>query len=266
MSFLLLKRKASSPCESKKVKAKNLDVSDDSFKSLEEMQEELLSDVVTVRIVKKNGEPFVGALGRPQCLAVWVSGLKQSASLVIGISLIQYLDKPFMADFKLNQEVDVNSLSKSFEAEVDKNQFTGEIVFEKPPPPKLGEEVRILIKQTRFKIKPEQASLWIQRFGTLVSAAKYVTADDLPQVTSDDIECTAKLRKHIPGLLPAHGRKVSIRYPGQPLQCGQCYQYGHLRKKCPNQSVEWKSYVGVFVKEKIVPAEYVGSWINMLNE
>jgi len=126
--------------------------------------------------------------------------------------------------------------------------------------------VTVSIKRTRFKIKPPQAEAWIKLFGVIVTPAAFVVSSELNGIVTDEITCTVKLRKHVPNLLPAYGRKMSIRYPGQPIQCGRCMDVGHLRADCKGENVEWASYVKYFVKEKIMPVEMIGTWINIIKE
>jgi len=110
--------------------------------------------------------------------------------------------------------------------------------------------------------------MWINKFGILVKPTAYVEASDLEGMNTDDLSCVAKLRKHVPGTLPAFGRKMNVRYPGQPIQCNKCYQYNHLRSKCENKQVDWANYVKAFVSEEdgasIVPMELVGDWKRIL--
>jgi len=275
------KRKANSPCESLKIKLQNLkskssknilDSSSefDSFESTEETErqemstKEILSEVVTIRILKKNKEEFIGALDRPQAYEVWKQGLKLPATHVIGIGLVQNVGKPFMVDFHLKFEIELNKLPSKFEAKVGEHEYHCEVFMPKGIPPKLGEEVKLTFPKTRFRVKPDQINAWIGRFGILVKPTEYVDADDLPGMNTDDLTCVAKLRKHVPGTLPAYGRKLAVRYPGQPIQCNKCYQYNHLRAKCENATVDWINYVKAFVDDKegapIVPLELVGDW------
>jgi len=266
-SMMYAKRKANSPCESSKQKILNQTEEDssDSFESLDQSMEMMMTDVAVVRILTKNGENFVGALDRPQAFMGWTQGVNAPSGIkVVGIALNQQPDRPFMIDYHLNKEMDMELLNKKYEFMIDDNKFTAEIVVPKPPPPKLGEEVDVTFKKTRFKIKPEHVNAWVLRFGALVKPANYVDAGDLKGVHTDDIVCTAKLRKHIPSILPAYGRKVNVRYPGQPLQCNKCYQYNHLRARCENPTIEWVSYVRVFITEEVATSAMIGEWATLL--
>jgi len=165
--------------------------------------------------------------------------------------------------FHLHEDLNLNVVKDEFTIIIDEAEYAGGKFIAKPPPPKLGEDVEILVPKTKFNIRPFHVDQWISRFGTIESKAKYIEAKDLPGITTDDIVVVARLRKHVPGILPAFGRKMMVRYPGQPIVCNQCFQPGHLRSKCENAKVEWAAYVKVFVNEKVVPVALIGEWKKM---
>lgn len=280
------KRKASSPCVSAKGKAKVLDnnttfdsissfgSAPDSFTSFIDRNmstnnmsvEEKPTDTVTIRITTREGEKFLGALSRPQAFSIWRKALKMEANLVSGIALSQSKDKPFLIVYHLHDDIDLNLIVEKFSILFDEAEFCGEKVVPRPPNPKLGEEVTIRVTKTLFKIRPYHVDQWVSRFGQVVVKASFKDAEDLPGITSDDIECVAILRKHIPGILPAFGRKMMLRYPGQPLLCGKCFDTGHLRARCEGEKVDWAAFVKLFIKEGVVPIELIGEWSRLLED
>jgi len=295
MSKITSKRKAASPCVSNKTKIKNLDIStEDSLTSLDEFIHSMSSvsvttkskisvnsseesftsasismdevDHVMVRVATKNNEPFIGQLTRKDAFSIWKKGLNLPGNLVYGIALIFSTDKPFMIKFQLHEPLDLEDLKQDFKILIDEQEYAGVIVLPKPPPPKLGEPVVITITRTRFNLNASQINQWIQLFGTLDVGAKPVEADDVQGVKTDDFVCTARIRKHIPGVLPAFGRRMLVRYPGQPLQCNSCYEFGHLKAKCENAKIDWASYVSVFLTEKVATPELIGKWFDILKK
>lgn len=256
----IAKRKANSPCVSLKVKTKNLDLSTESTESLSEQMD--LVEAVMVRVVTKNDVPFTGILTRPQAMQIWKKGLNLPGNLLYGIALIFTKDKPFLIKYQLHDPLDLDDLKQDFKLLVDEDEYAGVIVPPKPPAPKLGEEVSIKIVKTRFNLNPEQINQWISQFGVIVKGATPIDADDVPSLKTDDFIVIAKLRKHIPSVMPAFGRRLLTRYPGQPLQCNACYQSGHLRAKCENPKIDWMSYVKVFLSEKVATKEMIGKWLD----
>lgn len=39
------------------------------------------------------------------------------------------------------------------------------------------------------------------------------------EIGTDDYEIDAKLKNHIPEILPMNGRRIQVSYPGQPKLC-----------------------------------------------
>jgi len=270
------KRIAFSPCQSES-KSLNLDASNssESFQSTEENQStefnqsleaETMSTQVKAfqyRVTKMNGEDFVSALDRPQCYSIWNQGLKKSDALLFGISLVVSRDRPFMVIFQLNFEQEMESAPPGFKLKIGEATFEGEFVKPGPPIPLLGEEVTIRVTKTQFKITPEQVNNWVKLFGTIVKGAEFEDALDLRGFRTDDILVVVKLRKHFPSMCPAYGRKMMSRYPGQPLQCGKCFEPGHLRSKCENPTRDWTTYAKCLVDGNLIPRELVGRWAEL---
>jgi len=268
--FQISKRKAISPCENQsKIKSKISSItSTESFKSAistmssDEMDQG--SKIFTFRVLKRNGENFNGGLSRQQCLSILKTGLNLSEKKVFGISLVRSADRPFMMDIEFHDYI--SEMKDKFTARADDAEFEIELVVEKPPPPRLGENVTISIKRTRFKVRPEHVSRWVSLFGKIIEDPAYAEASDCPSVKCDDITMVAQLRKHIPGMLPAFGRKMFLQYPGQPILCGKCFEVGHVRKACTGEKIDWMTYVKVLYRERVAPKELFGDWIKKLEE
>lgn len=267
------KRKASSPCESLKTKVKNLKNLNLQFSpSTQRIPEMAPIDMdtgackmATYRILTRNGEEFKGALDRITSMKIWIQGLKLAEKLVYGVSLVQIPKRPFLIDYQLREAVDLDEIPQKFCVTLAGVEYTGELLLPKPKPPALGEEVVVTIKKTRFKLWQDEVQQWLVTFGKIVKAPDYQDANDYPTIKQDDIVCTMVLRKHIPCLLPAFGRKMMVTYHGQPIQCGRCFQQGHVRKECENENIEWLSYAKMFLKENYATKEMLGSWADIIN-
>jgi len=287
------KRKANSPCEnlvktkprivenskrtaivSPVVKTKTVDTSTDSPKSAEmnstlgkmDLMMDLsgqMFDTFNMRVVTRNGEPFEGALTRPQCFSIWKE-FHLPRETLYGIALIQVPDKPFMATYQLNESIDLMNIPPEIKVSIDGNEYGLALVIPRDPPPTLGENFDVTVKATRFKVTLAEVDKILAKFGTITKPSKHVEDKDADNCKTDDVLCIIKLRKHIPSFLPGFGRKLMIRYYGQPLQCSKCFNPGHLRKKCPNETVDWLRFVRLIVDEKVLNLELLGSWANAI--
>lgn len=216
--------------------------------------------------MNKNNETFRGAFDRVMARKLWEKGLNLPRTLLYGVALNQSVDRSFLIDFELRESISWSECPMKYEVEIEGAKYNGKKFVAKPKPAELGDEVLIRIKKTRFKIKPDQATKWIEHFGRITSKADFEDADDAPELKCDDIVMKAVLRKHIPGILPAYGRKMIIIYSGQPILCRKCFEVGHIGSKCPNETVKWATFVRTFAKMKFVSKEMLGDWTELLKQ
>lgn len=78
---------------------------------------------------------------------------------------------------------------------------------------------------------------------------------------TDHYIATIRLNSLIPEYLPIYGKKARIYYHGIPKLCNNCYQLGHLKVICQNETKTWKQYIET-LKNSGVPESFFGSWIN----
>jgi len=168
-------------------------------------------DIVTFRITHKDDQEFVGALSRAQTLALW-TGIGLPAASVKGISLIQSLNRPFLVDFWLHQHILESIVPRTFSHNIGAARYSGEFVKDDSIIPLLGEDVKILIRRTRFRLKIEEIRQWLQVFGTIIGEIDFIRDRELTHILTDDVSCYMKLNRHVPGQLPAYGRKLSVSY------------------------------------------------------
>jgi len=223
-------------------------------------------EVVTYRILRKDGAEFVGGISRTQARQIWAVGLKAPPELVRGIALIQNLNKPFMVDFWLKKEVLESELPPTFSAVVDGSTYTGEYVGEDIIP-LLGDIVKVYIRRTRFRLKIHEITQWLTIFGKIEGEIDFISDRDDPSIATDDIVCQMRLERHIPNQLPAFGRKLNVSYRGQPIQCGACFGLGHKRSVCKENRADWLVYAeAIFNLEKNVTAVMLGRWHDLIKE
>lgn len=179
----------------------------------------------------------------------------------------QSAEKSFMIDYELNGTLPWEECPDSFDVELNGVRYEGRKFAPRPRPPELGEEIEIKVVKTRFKIKPPQVRKWLEHFGRITKEPAFEDALDLPEVKCDDIVMKAVLRKHIPGILPAYGRRMNIRYHGQPIVCGKCFEIGHVRRNCEKpEVVKWADFVKVVSEMPFVSREMLGDWAELLKK
>jgi len=222
-------------------------------------------ETVSYTVERKGGERFKGALDRPAAKIIWEKGLNLPGTIIFGIALNQSLEKSFMIDYDLKEPLPWDECPSTFEVDLNGVKFEGNKFVPKPKPPELGEEVAVKVTRTRFKLRPHHVAKWLEHFGRITQFPEYEDASDLPTVKSDDVTLKMILRKHIPGILPAYGRRMNVRYPGQPILCGKCFELGHVRRNCEvPEPVKWASFVKVVSEERFVSKEMLGDWAELL--
>jgi len=259
------KRKATSP-QGSDFKSQRFN-STDSFASCESESDSEMEKtrVITVRVLSRNGEPFLGGLTRSQGKIVWLHGFKLPETLLFGISLVETKGKPFMFDFRLNCEVEIAKIPPGIEVKIGDNNFALEHVPLNPTA-NVGDVAVISFKRTRFKITPEQLNEWMQLYGEVLTAPDYVMApeQDCKSLRTDEIRCKVRIKKHIPNLLPAFGLRLNVQYVGQPVQCGRCFAEGHVRAKCGGDQADWLTdYVKLFYAAG-VSSRLLGRWFDLI--
>jgi len=263
-----LKRKAVSPCESSNKDRRNYNSPESSFESCDSEPElEMLTvSNVKIKVTHRNGDEFKGGFNYVQAFAIWSEGLKLPEPWLFGISLIQSKDKPFMVDFRLNCQLDVDKILKVFKILIDGATYSCEYLPERDLPAKIGEVAKVTIKNSRWMLTPDQVKSWLALYGEIVKGPEFDDAPGLTRIKTDHMVCSVRLARHIPNLLPAYGRRMNVIYSGQPMQCGKCFGYEHQRSKCTaEEPSDWlKDYVPLFYGVENVSSVMLGRWFDLL--
>lgn len=263
------KRKATSPCEIKsKVKSqKEYQSPDNSFESFLSFEEatEMKTASLIFKVTLKDGQPFTDGLNHVQGFQVWTEKIKFPEGYLYGIALVQTKGKPFLFDYRLNCTVEIENVPKQFKIKLGENEYDLEFLMPAAPPACIGDEVVVSVKKTRWNLSPEQVQEWLCKYGDIIKVPEFEEAPGVKNIRTDEIKCVLRLNKHIPNLLPAFGRRMNVIYPGQPMQCGRCFQIGHFRAQCPNEQADWlKDYVRGFYASNFVTSRLLGRWFELL--
>jgi len=267
------KRKASSPCQSEVKIAKEYNSPNTSFNSCESFTSdsetsEMKSASIIYKVLTKDGEPFKDSLTHVQGFQVWAEKIRQlqiQDSFLFGIALCRNNGKPFLLDYRLNCLIDTATLPREFKIVIDKSTYELELIPSKAGPASIGDEVSVIVKRTRWNLNPDQVEEWLQKYGDIVKKPEFEEAPGLTKVKTDDIRCILLLRRHIPSLLPAYGRRMVVQYPGQPILCGRCLQLGHARAFCTNEQADWlRDYVPQFYAGNFVSSRMLGRWFELM--
>ena len=231
----------------------------------EEKKLKMLQEIslICTEVRTKNGVTLLSsAFNVLDALAMWETVFNQARDLIFGVALIKTKDRGVGVNFKLKSNISMD-LDKygTFNFSIGSDSYAGRIFTERGPPPSLGEKITIKASGFGFNISLEEIIEWLALFGSVEGQGVFQD-HSLAPVKDDIVTLSMRLRKHIPSILPAYGRKLQVYYHGQPKVCGACFDVGHVRKDCKNPRVEWMSYVKVFTS--YVPLSMLGKWGDIL--
>jgi len=194
-----------------------------------------------------------------------VFGLPKSS--VFGVATNKSPGRGIGFNHKLKQPIKiVPSKLLDFTFIIGESTFTGRLLTNVGVAPSLGELIQVSIVRTGFHLTDEQISAWLSAYGTIVTGLQYRDCQDIEGWSEDNVDVLMRLTKHIPSVLPAYGKKLSIRYKGQPIMCSKCLTHGHIRKNCTNEFNNWMGYVKKFVETGTFHVSMFGSWYEHLKD
>jgi len=235
-------------------------------------------DVIEVEIVSIDGEPYTTNMRSSDAIRdIFIGALKFSKNDLIGVQ-VAWKGRPHIT-FRTKSRINIDMFQQlfSYEKKVlldDGTSKTSTIkcmikgVRQKRP----DDGTRtVTFEKCGWKITHAQIEQWASYYGQPLSKVREVTDDDIdPDVRPDDnnvgcgnLQIDVKLKKIIPQFLPMHGYKVRVYYKDIPRVCTNCYQIGHLRKTCPNETKSWIHHVCDFISDNDnIAEEDFGYWMD----
>jgi len=122
-----------------------------------------------------------------------------------------------------------------------------------------------------FQFSPKRRNQLVTHFSLLenLDQKMRIAYKDNPEVDGwcdDTLDVFMRLHKHIPSILPAFGKKLQIRYKGQPVLCSKCLNQGHIRRNCTSPANNWMGFVKYCVDSGAFSINMFGSWYEYLND
>lgn len=188
-------------------------------------------------------------------------------SSVFGVATIKSENRGVGFNFKLKKPIKLNPANfQTFEFIIRNDTYQGTLLLNLGSPPKLGDLVLLTVARTGYHFDDHQIYAWLNLYGRVEGELKYKDNPVLPGVSEDSLEVLIRLRKHIPAILPAYGKRMYIRYKGQPVQCSKCLGTGHIRRLCNSTANNWVGYIRLFVASGVVEDQMLGHWKDYLND
>lgn len=224
-------------------------------------------DTIFTDILVKDDQTYLGLdVDDANAMDIWDQVFKLDRSKVFGVALIKNKDRTLSINYRLHKPVEINTEKLEFEFKIAGSIYKGKIVLPLGPPPKLGEPVDVSVKKTGFKLSDDEILQWLRLYGEVLGQLVYLPSTKVPNLKTDSLTVRMILKRHIPSLLPAFGRKMSVLYRGQPVLCGSCFEVGHLRAKCNKERIDWLTFVQDFMRLNIAPRNMLGRWADFVEE
>jgi len=84
-------------------------------------------------------------------------------------------------------------------------------------------------------------------------------------IGEDNYVIQARLKAHVPEILPIAGRRIHVSYPGQLKQCRRCFGQGHINATCESEAkVDWLEYVNTLLKSGKFDPQLFEGWMQVL--
>jgi len=188
-------------------------------------------------------------------------------SSVFGVATIKSENRGIGFNFKLKSPIKLDpSKFQEFEFIINNDTYRGTLLLNLGNEPKLGDLILITVAKTGFHFTDQQIYAWLNLYGRVEGELKYKSNPVLPGVSEDTLEVLIRLRKHVPSILPAYGKRLYVRYKGQPIQCSKCMGTGHIRRSCTSTSNNWVGYIRLFVNSGVVDNQMLGKWKEYLDD
>lgn len=108
---------------------------------------------------------------------------------------------------------------------------------------------KILIEGCEYRIPKEVLVQYLENYGEIVSDIKEQLFDDGGDEglnRTGNYTVRIRLEKDIPQLVPIHGKRIKIHYPGVLKLCTKCFGK-HQKTACQSRKLSWPEYINKFI-------------------
>ena len=247
----------------------------DREKAFENRGKGPMRNMVVVDILKCDGEAFKGTITPTDAKnIIYGDALNLDRLNLHGIK-VEYKGNPVIS-YMLKEKINIDTTFTSVDFYFEKDTANGRSVFEgkirgvrlEDTTPRENDVRWVKLENCAWAFKEEKVKEWLSLYGEMMSPLEEeeqrFDSDDSDEckdpVGNGNLATKMRLSKSIPQFLPMLGRKIRVYYRGITKLCINCYEPGHIRKDCPNQTVGWISYVERFMRENNLDDSFYGNW------
>jgi hypothetical protein len=247
-----------------------------------------LRNNITVEILKKNGEDFRGQITHKDAVKlIYLKALQLPKEDLVSV-VPAYRGVPSVL-FKLKEVINVDkvfsgrvrfSFTKTVPVEGGVREDTYDCNIRgvrEVGQPQLQRYTYLKIEGMDYQVDIEIIKKWLLQFGNIMSEiTEDVEKIDISSEEEGDGEFpqdsevsfatgiySVKMHLHrkIPQFLPMGGKKIRIYHRGIDKLCLNCYRAGHNRLQCPNDRLDWLSYIDRGMQRANLDISYYGGWV-----
>lgn len=226
----------------------------------------LNSNLVQVELFLLNGKPFDENITRADAKFIWTDIFGRQLSDLKTIDLRRIPKRCLRINFQLKEAVSIVDISDTPDLRFSRDKFgftfnyVGRILgFNNVKPAKIGDEVTVTVLYAYPEVSVPKVARWLEIFGDVFGDPMFKEDED--NIESGSLQFKINLEHHIPEYLPIYGTKSRIFYAGMPRQCGRCYKQGHYKADCPNDKVNWSTYIEKLYDTGAYKREWFGRWL-----
>ena len=242
----------------------------------------------TVEILKRNGEDFRGQItNKDAAKLIYLKALRLPKEDLVSV-VPAYRGVPSVL-FKLKEVINVDkvfsgrvrfSFTKTVPVEGGVREDTYDCNIRgvrEVGQPQLQRYTYLKIEGMDYQVDIEIIKKWLLQFGNIMSE---ITEDvEKIDISSDEegegefpqdselsfatgiYSVKMQLHRKIPQFLPIGGKKIRIYHRGIDKLCLNCYRAGHNRLHCPNDHLDWLSYIDRGMQRANLDSSYYGGWV-----
>ena len=247
----------------------------DREKAFENRGKGPMRNMVVVDILKCDGDDFKGTITPTDAKnIIYKETLNLDRLNLHGIK-VEYKGNPVIS-YMLKEKINIDTTFASVDFYFEKDTANGRSLFEgkirgvrlEDTTPRENDVRWVKLENCAWAFKEEKVMEWLSLYGEILSPLEEEEqrfdsddSDDCKDpVGNGNLATKMRLSKSVPQFLPMLGRKIKVYYRGITKLCINCYEPGHIRKDCPNQTVGWISYVERFMRENKLDDSLYGNW------
>lgn len=138
------------------------------------------TDIVTIDISTRNGKTFDHDFLGKDVKDLWKKALNRDPDEVIGYSTYRHANKTLRLNIELKTEIAIKDISDTPDfvyetaSAFQNSSYACKIVGAATKEANIGDVVKVTVRRTHYKVKPEQIAEWLSKYGKIMGPLRSV--------------------------------------------------------------------------------------------